>query len=217
MTNFMVFFLTTGDIMKSKTVKLNSVIKSTLFAASLAVTPLVLAGGNNQYTTDDKLKDAWLDGKLETALLVNRHLNNFTIDTDVKNSQVVLSGTVNSDIDKALAEEIAKGIEGVASVDNNIIVEKQEKMQVSKENPTSENRNFGTWYDDATTTASVKSKLLWNSETSGLDVNVDTFYGVVTLDGVVETKAERNLIEKIAENTQGVLDVKSEIEVKGNS
>lgn len=207
--------------MKSKTVKLKTAVKSTLFAASLAVTPLALAGGNNHYTTDAKLKDAWLDGKVETALLVNRHLNNFTIDTDVKNGKALLSGTVNSEIDRSLAEEIAKGIEGVTSVDNDIIVkkdkEKMDKPHTSHKHQDETTRSFGTWYDDATTTASVKSKLLWNDDTSGLDVNVDTAYGVVTINGVVETAAERDLITKIAENTQGVLEVNSEIEVDSNS
>ena len=207
--------------MKSKTVKLKTAVKSTLFAASLAVTPLALAGGNNHYTTDAKLKDAWLDGKVETALLVNRHLNNFTIDTDVKNGKALLSGTVRSEIDRELAAEIAKGIEGVTSVDNNIIVkkdkEKMDKTHTSHKHQDETTRSFGTWYDDATTTASVKSKLLWNDETSGLDVNVDTAYGVVTINGVVETAAERDLITQIAENTQGVLEVNSEIEVDSNS
>ena len=207
--------------MKSKTVKLKTAVKSTLFAASLAVTPLALAGGNNHYTTDAKLKDAWLDGKVETALLVNRHLNNFTIDTDVKNGKALLSGTVRSEIDRELAAEIAKGIEGVTSVDNDIIVkkdkEKMDKTHTSHKHQDETTRSFGTWYDDATTTASVKSKLLWNDETSGLDVNVDTAYGVVTINGVVETAAERDLITKIAENTQGVIEVNSEIKVDSNS
>ncbi len=204
--------------MKTKTVKLKTAVKSTLFAASLAVTPLALAGGNNHYSANKKLKDAWLDGKVETALLVNRHLNNFTIDTDVKNGKALLSGSVNSEIDKELAEEIAKGIEGVTSVENDITVMKDKDVKDNAhKHRDDKTRSFGTWYDDATTTASVKSKLLWNNQTSGLDVNVDTAYGVVTINGVVETAAEKNLIEKIAENTQGVLDVKSEIEVKSNS
>ena len=207
--------------MKFTTDKLKTAIKSTLFAASLAVTSLAMANGNTQYTTDEKLKDAWLDGKVETALLVNRHLNNFTIDTDVKNSKAFLSGTVNSEIDRALAEEIAESIVGVDSVKNNIIVKKpaeaSDKMHVTHKHQSDKTRKFGTWYDDATTTASIKSELLWNTETSGLEVNVDTAFGVVTLNGVVETAAEKDLIEQIAENTPGVKDVESEIEVDSNS
>lgn len=208
--------------MNTKTDKLKKAIKTTLFAASLAVAPMAMAGGNEQYNSDEKLKDAWLDGKVETALLVNRHLNNFTIDTDVKNHVAYLSGTVKSEIDRALAAEIAQSIEGVTSVDNDIIVKKEyentaDKMHVTHEHQKDETRKFGTWYDDTTTTASIKSELLWNSETSGLDVNVDTAYGIVTLNGVVQTAAEKSMIEKIASSTPGVVKVESEIEVDSNS
>ena len=208
--------------MKTKTEKLKTTLKSTLLAVSLVTAPLSMAGGNEHYQTDEKLKDAWLDGKIETALMINRHLNNFTIDTDVKNNVAYLSGTVKSEIDRELAAEIARGIEGVSSVDNDIIVKKEsesaaDKLHVTHKHQKDKSRSFGTWYDDATTTASIKSELLWNSETSGLSVNVDTAYGVVTLNGVVETAAEKELVEKIAKNTVGVKNVESEIEVDSSS
>ncbi len=196
--------------MKLRTQKKQTAFKATLFAASLAVTPFVIAGGNSHYDSDDKLKDAWLDGKVEAALLVNRHLNNFTIDTDVKGQVAYLSGTVSSEIDKELAEAIAKGIKGVSKVENDLVVKKQkhdDKNGVDKE------RSFAEWYDDATTTAAVKTNLLINQEASGLQVNVDTLEGVVTLTGEVETEAEIDLIVKLAENTAGVIDVKNKLKL----
>lgn len=208
--------------MKTKTDKLKAAIKSTFLAGSLAVCSLAVAGGNDRYSADDKLEDAWLDGKIETALLVNRHLNNFKIDTEVKNNVAYLSGTVDTEIDRSLAAEITAGIEGVTKVDNDIIVKQSpvtttDKMHVGHEHEPEKTRTFGQWYDDATTTASIKTELLANSDTSGLDVNVDTAYGVVTLNGVVESAAERQLIEQIAETTPGVRDVDNEIEVDSNS
>ncbi len=198
-----------------KTYKLKNAIRTTILAASIAATPIALAG-NSQYDTDDKLKDAWLDGKVETALLVNRHLNNFEIDTDVKGRTVTLTGTVNSEIDKELAGEIAKGIEGVNKVENNLTIEKPEKMNHEAHDDDAE-RSFSTWYNDATTTAAIKSKLLWNGETSGLKVNVDTMYGKVTLKGNVNSSAEKDLVEKIAENTDGVRSVDNQLQVVKDS
>jgi len=207
--------------MKLSTDKMKKAIQTTFFAASLAVTSVATAGGNDHYSTDAKLKDAWLDGKIESALLINRHLNNFTIDTDVKKGKAYLSGTVNSEVDRDLAAEIARSIEGVTSVDNDIIVKKQpemmDKMHLSHKHQKDQTRSFGVWYDDATTTASIKSELLWNEQTSGLDINVDTAFGVVTLNGVVDSESEKDLIEQIAENTPGVRNVESEIEVDSNS
>jgi len=195
-----------------KSNKLRNAIRTTILAASIAVTPIALAG-NSQYDNDDKLKDAWLDGKVETALLVNRHLNNFKIDTDVKGRTVMLTGTVNSDIDKELAGEIAKGIKGVNKVENNLTVEKPDNMDYDDEMDGDTDRSFSNWYNDATTTAAIKSKLLWNGETSGLKVNVDTLYGKVTLKGHVNSSAEKDLVEKIAENSDGVRSVDNQLEV----
>jgi osmotically-inducible protein OsmY len=192
--------------------KLRNAIRTTILAASLAVTPIALAG-NSQYDKDDKLKDAWLDGKVETALLVNRHLNNFEIDTDVKGRTVMLTGTVNSEIDKELAGEIAKGIEGVDKVKNNLTIEKPDKMKHKTHDDHDSDRTFSSWYNDATTTAAIKSKLLWNGETSGLSVNVDTMYGKVTLKGEVNNSAEKDLVEQIAENTDGVRSVDNKLTV----
>jgi osmotically-inducible protein OsmY len=199
-----------------KSNKLRNAIRTTILAASIAVTPIALAD-NAQYDNDDKLRDAWLDGKVETALLVNRHLNNFEIDTDVKGRTVMLTGTVNSEIDKELAGEIAKGIEGVNKVDNQLMVEKPENMDYNDELDDDADRSFSNWYYDSTTTASIKSKLLWNSETSGLKVNVDTLYGKVTLKGDVESSAEKDLVEKIAENTDGVRSVDNQLNVVKDS
>ncbi|HET6654634.1 MAG TPA: BON domain-containing protein [Gammaproteobacteria bacterium] len=67
---------------------------------------------------------------------------------------------------------------------------------------------------DTAITAAVKSKLLANSSTSGMDIHVETNSGVVTLSGTVTTDAEKNLAERIARNTNGVTDVTNNLKVK---
>ncbi|HET7370822.1 MAG TPA: BON domain-containing protein [Gammaproteobacteria bacterium] len=68
---------------------------------------------------------------------------------------------------------------------------------------------------DTAITAAVKSKLLANSSTSGMDIHVETNHGVVTLSGTVTAEAEKSLAERIARNTNGVTDVTNNLEVKG--
>jgi len=46
-------------------------------------------------------------------------------------------------------------------------------------------RSFLRKVEDANLTAKVKSQLLWNSNTGGLAINVDTLDGVVSLSGNV--------------------------------
>lgn len=191
-------------------------LKTTLLVSVMGVSGVAVAGNNDRYGADEELHDAWLDGKVESALLVNRHLNNFTIDTDVKGNVVYLTGTVKSDVDKDLATEIAQSIEGVSNVENNLTVNKDTEMQERDYYPDDDedNRSWGTWYDDATITASVKSQLLWNDEAEGLDMNVDTMNGVVTLRGDADSSANKQLAEKIAQNTEGVRKVVNNLNIK---
>merc|ERR1711879_128526 len=77
---------------------------------------------------ENESKDAWIDGKAETVLLMNTNLNNFDINTDVKNGKVVLTGKVNSDLDKELAEELVISLDGVSDVENNLTVVKNMDM-----------------------------------------------------------------------------------------
>ena len=55
------------------------------------------------------------------------------------------------------------------------------------------NRTFSDKVEDATITASVKSKLLWNTRTDGLDIGVDTVAGKVTLSGAASSAEEKDL------------------------
>ena len=162
--------------------------------------------------------DTWIQGKLEGAILLNKHLNPAEIKTEVKNQTVLLTGNVDTEIEKDLAEEIAKSIEGVKEVENKLTIRpdefKKDKEKTAKDT-SSENqeREFTQKIKDASITASVKLKLLANSNTDGSDINVNTRRQVVTLKGNVESTKEKDLAEKIAMNTEDVLKVTNELEV----
>lgn len=154
-------------------------------------------------------KDAFIEGKIEAVYALNTHLSAFAIDTEVANGAVHLTGKVESDIDRDLAGELAKGVEGVVSVDNDLVVEPHSRMA----NDHSTARPFGVFVDDATTTATVKSKLLANANTKGLKIDVDTRGDVVTLSGQVASAEEKQLAEQIARNTGDVRDVRNQLTV----
>jgi osmotically-inducible protein OsmY len=135
------------------------------------------------------VKDAWIKGKLEGVYLFNEHLSPFAIDTSVENGVVRLSGEVESEIDKELAAEIAKGIDGVREVDNRLQVNAGEAINQERgtagrdrnadrngvrERETKSENKFVQWVDDATITAVIKLKLLANDNVSGMDIDVDT-------------------------------------------
>ncbi|HYC57203.1 MAG TPA: BON domain-containing protein [Candidatus Binatia bacterium] len=67
--------------------------------------------------------------------------------------------------------------------------------------------------DDAGTTSVIKTKLLADQSTSGLEINVTTKNGVVSLDGDVDSAAEKSAAERIAKGTNGVTEVKNNLTV----
>lgn len=67
--------------------------------------------------------------------------------------------------------------------------------------------------DDATITASVKSKLLADDRTKGFDVNVDTRNGIVTLTGGADSQAAKLAAGHLASQSGGVVLVKNELVV----
>lgn len=76
----------------------------------------------SENTWEGETKDAWIDGKAEATLLFNTELNSFKIDTDVNKGNVTLSGKVESQADKSLAESVVREIDGVTDVNNSLIV-----------------------------------------------------------------------------------------------
>lgn len=155
-------------------------------------------------------KDAWIDGKLEAVYALNRHLSAFAIETDVDKGIVHLTGNVQYDIDRDLAGELAKNIDGVLEVDNDLAIVTDARVTPDE----GEDRSFGAWIDDATTTASVKSKLLGNQNTAGMQIDVDTRGDIVTLSGEVVSAQEKALAEELARSTGDVKDVRNQLVVR---
>jgi hyperosmotically inducible protein len=74
-------------------------------------------------------------------------------------------------------------------------------------------KTVGETIDDATITTRVKTALLNDPDVGGLRIDVDTTVGVVTLNGVVKSKAEEDKAIAVARRVSGVKDVKSTLQV----
>ena len=72
-------------------------------------------------------------------------------------------------------------------------------------------RDFSDKVEDATLTAEVKTKLLANSETDGLAIDVDTEARIVTLTGNVKSAEEKALAGEITNNVDGVSKVNNKL------
>lgn len=174
-------------------------IISVLVAVSLGTASLA---ANAENTWKDTASDAWIDGKAETTLMLNGNLDSFDINTDVKNGKVTLTGKVNREVDKALATELVMSLDGVKDVDNQLTV--IDEMDDEQDSEVMQSLN------DAKIETVVKTRLMFESEVSGMDIEVESKMGKVTLSGTVDNDAERQLAVQIAENTN---DVKSVVDM----
>lgn len=170
-----------------------------------------LAGDNDNEKVSE-LTEARMEGQLWATFALNRHLDPFHLTVDVDNDIATLEGEVDETAKKELAEQIALSVDGIDRVENKV----QVNQKLAASSPPADGdgkRSFGDRVSDATTTATIKSKLLWNQSTSGLSINVDTENGVVELEGEADSEASRDLAEQLAINTDDVVDVINNIKV----
>jgi hyperosmotically inducible protein len=132
------------------------------------------------------------------------------IDVTTKDHVVTLTGTVNSEVERDRAIEIARSVEGVRDVQNMIVVR---EPGGSGDAPDSD-RTVGQVFDDAGITAAVKAKLLDDPAVRGLQIDVDTREGVVYLTGTVRSDAEKTRAIDIARGTEHVRDVQADLRIE---
>jgi len=163
---------------------------------------------------DAAKSDTWLQAQLVTTYGLNDTLNSFPIEVHVNDGVAQLSGVVSTDVERELAVEIAKGIDGIKQVKDNIQVDPGASASREKsEGDRSLYRNI----ENMTVTAKIRTKLMWDRHTDGLGIDVKTDAGVVKLQGQVPDAATRDLVVQIAKNTSGVRKVLDELTVAADS
>lgn len=175
--------------------------------SALALSPAAMAANDWQ----GQAKDAWLDGKLETALMLNDELNSFDIDSDVDHGVVTLSGEVENSTEKELAAQIASNVEGVADVHNNLKVDQKAKKDSDMAKA---GKSFSRGWHDMTITAGLKMEYAANDDISATDIDIDTDNGVVTLDGTVNSDAAHDLAVEMAKGYSHVVEVQDHLKVQ---
>ena len=143
--------------------------------------------------------DAAINARVEARLIADPQVNNFEIDVDVEDGVVRLSGNVETEADRAEAENIARNTKGVKDVVNEIEI----GDPTFKDNVT-----------DAWIVTKIKSKLTADPDVSPFRIDVDAVEGVVTLSGTVEKEAARDAADALARATRGVREVRNKIKVE---
>lgn len=79
--------------------------------------------------------------------------------------------------------------------------------------PAHAEKSAGDVVDDSTVNASVKAALFDNKNTHSMQINVETYKGIVQLSGFVATQAEKDEAGKVANGVSGVKEVRNSIGV----
>ena len=100
-------------------------IRTTLIAAMTAVVLLTTPGcavTRGQETTGAYIDDAALTTRIKARFVENKQVDAASIKVETLNGTVMLSGFAKSSVERSTAENIARGVNGVKSVKNEIAV-----------------------------------------------------------------------------------------------
>lgn len=187
---------------------MNTSFRKTLFASAVALGSLGIAGNAMAAdTVGQDMTEARQESQIWTTFALNSNLRANDLKVSVDNGKATLTGTVEEGVNKDLAQQIALGVSGVTSVDNQIVVQPDYVAAPSTE------RRYGEVIDDATITSAVKSKLVWSRYTDGLTTDVDTNRGRVKLTGTADSDAAKSLASQLTLNTRGVVAVDNQLTV----
>jgi len=177
-------------------------------AAAAALAGLALAGCNRPDTPADKkvtagtqLDDSIITTKVKTALMSDSASKGTETSVETRKGEVLLSGFVDSQAQADREVQLAKGVEGVQSVQNKLMVKDGKSTA-------------GNVLDDSVITVKVKSALLADDRTRGTQFAVTTKKGVVQLSGFVDSPEEQARATAVARGVEGVQSVVNDTSIK---
>lgn len=151
------------------------------------------------------INDTAITDQVKAKLMSDPKLKEAEISVSTVNGAVTLAGAVKTSDLKSAAGDLAKSVEGVVSVDNDIkapsLVSKIEKKAEHVADKT------GSVVSDSWITTKVKSALLADSVTKGLKISVKTVNHVVILSGAVRAQDSVGHAADLARQIKGVESV----------
>ena len=160
------------------------------------------AASGQSRSTGEFMDDTSIAARTKTALLADSATDGLNIDVEVDRNRVQLNGFVDSQAQIKRAGEIAEGISGVASVENNLRVSDGGE------------RAAGEYVDDTALQARVKAALANDPAVQSLRVDVEVNRGEVSLGGFVDSNAERDAAAAAVRKVSGVTKVVNNLAVR---
>jgi osmotically-inducible protein OsmY len=173
--------------------------------------------------------DPGITSAVKTKFAADDTVKAYQIDVDTQDHIVTLRGTVDSAAAETQAIALARTVDGVREVVDQITVgpapaattgdAMPETIRDTTRDTTADMRErgreaqdkagdaldkTGAAVTDGAVTTAVKSKFLADTTVRGLEIDVDTKEGVVSLNGMVASKAEADRAVTLARETNGV-------------
>jgi hyperosmotically inducible periplasmic protein len=175
----------------------------TLCTALVVGGALITGSANALGKADEKtpIKDSWLTAKTKIALFADARVKGSEINVETTQGLVMIRGKVDSDMAKQAAEDIAKKLDGVKSVKNELQVVAPAKREAIDDK-------------DEAITIRVNEQIAKDSYLKKAGIHAQTNAGVVSLSGEVPDFMTSAQASWIAWQVPGVKSVKNDLTVK---
>jgi hyperosmotically inducible periplasmic protein len=179
---------------------------SVVVGLALAASPAWVSAADEKKSTDEKhsttqavktnVSDSWITSKAKIALFADSRVPGSAVHVETQKGMVYLRGKVESDEAKKAAEDVARGVEGVQGVKNElqVVPASAKKMVEAKD-------------DDIT--KQVKERFKADPKLKSLDVRTDN--GVVTLEGKLPNITDSARASQMAREVPGVRSVRNDV------
>ena len=174
--------------------------------------------------TERQVDDAMLTARIKARMTADGRISPSRVDVDTLNGDVTLRGEVPTQEEKDAAEEVARKVEGVRSVSNQVIVNPavagtgipsgQEMKQEAEKAVSNVGQGVKKGAEDAFLLGEIKARL---AAAGYGDVAVSVDQGVVTLKGEALKDKDRIAVEAIVEKVKGVEKIDNQLTVKGQA
>ncbi|MBF0284825.1 MAG: BON domain-containing protein [Magnetococcales bacterium] len=148
------------------------------------------------------LDDNWIAMRIRTDYVRSDVVKLANVNVSVYQGKVLLTGVTASDREIDEAVKLAKAVNGVKEVRNELKVAHESYAELAQ---------------DSAIGNAVKARLLTDEQVRGMDIHVEVTKSVVYLLGMAHSVKERDQAIAITQSTPGVKEVVSYVEVDPNA
>ena len=157
----------------------------------IVVEKIEVGSGNGNLKTDNEIAS-----EIMNTFKWHWDIPNEKVNVKVENGWVTLTGELEWNYQKEAAKKTVGNLLGVKGIVNNIMIVKLSKARIDKKE--------------------IEEAIERNGHIDNINVNVDLFENIVTLNGIVDSWYQKSEAGRIARNAPGVLQVQNDLVVDLN-